>query len=369
MKKTRRGQGVAGYLRWAIGALALAGAGCHHAEHEVEAPERLQVTSPLRQSTELHRDYVAQIKAIRHIELRALERGYLQTSFVDEGQRVQSGQRMFQLMPMLVQAEVQKAEAEADRTEIELQNAALLAGKNIVSANELALAKANRARAQAELNLAQAHRGLTELKAPFTGIMGRFHARPGSLIDEGDLLTTLSDTSTVWVYFNVAESEYLKLKTEDPEAMTRPVKLLMANGKLFDQPGRVETTDADFDTETGTIAFRAAFPNPTGLLRHGETGKVVMSVPVADALVLPQKATFEVLEKKYVFVVDEHHAVHARPITVSAELPQLYVVSGGLTEKDQVLIEGLRKVHEGSVIEPSFTAPQQVLAHLDVAAE
>jgi membrane fusion protein (multidrug efflux system) len=272
-------------------------------------------------------------------------------------------------MPLLYQAELQKSQAEADRSEIEFNNTKLLADKNVVSPNELALAKANLSKAQAQLSLAATHRGLTEIRAPFKGIMGRFHGRQGSLIDEGDLLTTLSDNSVMWVYFNVTETEYLQYKAEAGETKQALVKLRMANGQLFDQPGRVQTIEADFDNETGTIAFRATFPNPHGLLRHGETGKVLMSVPIENALIVPQKATFDVLDKKFVFVIDEQNVVHSQPITVSAELPQLYVVSSGLDEKARILVEGLRKVRDGSVIDPDYQKPAEVLAKLEVPSE
>lgn len=342
--------------------------GCEHREESVEKP-RFPVTSPLRRPTELTREYVGSVRAIQHIELRALERGYLQGIFVDEGQLVEKGQKMFQLAPLLAQAELQKAQAEAERTRIELANTQMLADKNVVSPNELSLAKANFARAQAQVSLATTHRGFTEIRAPFTGIMGRFHARLGSLIDEGDLLTTLSDNRTMWVYFNVAEAEYLQLKGAEAEKSKLPVRLLMANGQQFSELGKVETIEGDFDSETGTIAFRATFLNPHGLLRHGETGKVLLPVPLDDALVVPQKATFDVLDKKFVFVVDEAGAVHTRPITVSAELPNVYVVAEGLDEKDKVLLDGLRKVRDGVVIEPLWQAPLEVLANLEVPAE
>src|ERR1700740_2160147 len=120
---------------------------------------------------------------------------------------------MFQIMPMLYQAELQKAQAEADFVEIEYLNTKRLADSNVVSPNELALAKAKFDKANAELSLAQTHLEFTQIKAPFDGIMDHFHVRTGSLVDEGDLLTTLSDNSEMWVYFNVPEAEYLNYKS------------------------------------------------------------------------------------------------------------------------------------------------------------
>jgi membrane fusion protein (multidrug efflux system) len=276
---------------------------------------------------------------------------------------------MFQIMPMLHQAELQKAQAEAELTQIEYNNTKLLADSNIVSPNELALANAKVSKAQAEVVLAKVHRGLTEVKAPFGGIMGRFHVRLGSLVEEGELLTTLSDNSTVWVYFNVSEAEYLDYKSRAKATDPLPVKLMMANGAVFDQPGKVETIEADFNNETGNIAFRATFPNPDGILRHGQTGKVLATTTIENALVIPQQATFEVLDKRFVFVVDEQHVVRAREITIAQEMPHLYVVSEGVTEDDEILLEGLRRVTDGTEIEPDFKKPADVLAHLELPAE
>ncbi len=357
------------FLRVFSTLVGLLATGCVHEEPHHEEKSNLLVSSPLRKSTELTEEYVAQIRAIQHIELRALERGYLQGIFVDEGQLVQAGQRMFQITPLIYQAEVQKAQAETERAEIEYNNTKILADKDVVSPNELALGKANFNKAKAQLSLANTHQKFTDIRAPFNGIMGLFHARQGSLINEGDLLATLSDNSTLWVYFNVTEAEYLKIKSQAPDASPPSVKLMMANGQLYDQPGKVETIEADFNNETGTIAFRATFPNPKGLLRHGETGKILMSVPLENALIIPQKATFEILDKKFVFVVDDKNVIHSRPITVLAEMPQVYAIASGLDENDKILLDGLRKVRDGSVIEPAYQKPDEVLAHLEVHSE
>ncbi len=343
--------------------------GCQHEHAPHHEMGTFQVTSPLRKSTELVREYVAQVRAIQHIELRALERGYLQGIFVDEGQTIEEGKKMFQIMPLIYQAEVNKAQAEADVSELEYKNTKILADKDVVSPNELALSQAKFNQAKAQLSLAATHKGLTQIRAPFSGIMGRFQVRQGSLVDEGDLLTTLSDNRTVWVYFNVTESEYLDYMTHAHDGEAPMVKLLMANGKVFDQDGKVETIEADFNNETGNIAFRATFPNPKGLLRHGETGKVLMSSQIDDALLIPQKATFEVLDKKFVYVVDEKNVAHSRPITIGAELPQLYVVSDGLDEKDKILVEGLRRVRDGQKVGVKYEKPAEVHAQLEVHAE
>ena len=344
--------------------------GCStNAEEKKEETVNYLVTSPLQKDTTITKDYVCQIHAIRHIELRAQQRGYIQTIFVDEGQRISHGQLMFQIMPKLYEAELHKAQAEAKFADIEYQNTKKLADSKIVAPNELVMSDAKLDKAKAEVDLAQTHLGFTKIRAPFSGIMDHFQVRQGSLVDEGDLLTTLSDNSTMWVYFNVPEAEYLDLKTRTKENGMLNVTLMMANNKLFPYPGVVQTIEADFNNETGNIAFRATFPNPKGLLRHGETGNVRMTLPLPDALIIPQKATFEVLEKKYVFVVDKNNVIRSREITIAAEMPHIFVVQTGLKKDDRILLEGLRQVKENEKIHPKFMQPGEVISHLGLYAE
>ena len=328
---------------------------------------KFEVTSPLIKDTSVLREYVCQIRSIQHIELRALERGYLQKIYVDEGTSVKQGQMMFKIMPLLYQAEQQKSKAEADFARIEYLNTKSLADSHIVSKNELAMTKAKYDKALAELSLAQVHLGFTEIKAPFNGMVDRFHVRLGSLVDEGDLLTTLADNSEMWVYFNVPEAEYLDYNVHSNNKMK--VDLKMANHKLFKYKGVVKTIEADFNNETGNIAFRATFPNPEGLLRHGETGNVLVTKPFKNALLIPQKATFEVLDQKYVYVVDKDNKLKSRKITIAAELPDVYVVETGLTDKDKILLEGLRLVKENDQISYNYQEPVMVLSHLELHAE
>jgi membrane fusion protein, multidrug efflux system len=342
---------------------------CDSEKEEKEEAIKFIATSALQKDTMITKEYVCQIHAIQHIELRALEKGYLQKIFVDEGQSVKEGQLMFQIMPMIYNAELQKAQAEANFAEIEYQNTKSLADSNVVSKNELALAKAKFDKAKAELALAQTHLQFTEIRAPFNGIMDHFQVRLGSLVDEGDLLTTLSDNSKMWVYFNVPEAEYLNYKEHEKKDSLMKVNLIMANNQLFAYPGVVETIEADFNNETGNIAFRATFSNPKELLRHGETGSIQMVIPLKHALIIPQKTTFEVLEKKYVFVVNKDNVVEQREITIGAEMPDLYVVSSGLNANERILLEGIRKVHDKEKITYDYEDPKKVLPNLNVYAE
>jgi len=342
---------------------------CEEKKEEKEEKVKLLVTTPLQKDTTVTKEYVAQIHAYQHIEIRALEKGYLQKIFVDEGQLVHEGQPMFQITPTVYQAELKKSQAEANYVGIEYQNTKRLADKNIVSGNELALSEAKYDKAKADVALAQTHLQFTSIKAPFSGIMDHFQARLGSLVDEGDLLTTLSDNSKMWVYFNVPEAEYLAYKQHVQDANAVNVNLKMANNEVFQYPGKVQTIEADFNNETGNIAFRATFPNPKGLLRNGETGSVLMTVPLKHALIIPQKATFEVLEKKFVFVVDKNNVVHQKEVNIASEMPDLYVIKDGIASTDKILLEGIRKVKDGDKISYTYEAPEKVLPSLKVYSE
>jgi membrane fusion protein (multidrug efflux system) len=348
--------------------LALNLSGCHSGENEKPHP-KLRATSPMVSNQIVTKEYVAQISAIQHIELRAFERGYLQEIFVDEGQLIKKGEPMFKIMPALNEAEFHKAKAEADLARIEYRNTQDLAKKNVVSPNELALSKAKYDKAKAELELASIHLNFTEIKAPFDGLMDRFRVRLGSLLEEGELLTTLSDNSEVWVYFNVSESDYLDFKSKDNDVQQAPVRLKLANGKLFDQKGKIDTIEADFNNETGNIAFRASFPNPDGLLRHGETGNILLQLPLENVLVIPQKATFEILDKRFVYLVNKKGEVESRQIQVAEELEHIFVIESGLKETDKILLEGLAEVRKGDHVEIDYQDPKLVLTHLDIPTE
>ena len=338
---------------------------CRHAEEKHHKSGKFIVTNPVRKDTVIFNEYVCQIHSIQHIELRALEKGYLQNIYVDEGQYVKKGQLMFQIMPTIYQAEWQKAKAEVKFAEIEYLNTKALADSNIVSKNELALVQARLDKAEAEVSLAQAHLGFTRIAAPFSGIMDKFNVRLGSLVDEGELLSTLSDNSMMWVYFNVPEAEYLDYITRVKKNEHAQVKLLMANNKMFEHAGVVETIEADFNNETGTIAFRAIFQNPDGILRHGETGNILMPTSLDNALIIPQKATFEILDKKYVYVVDDNGVVKSRQIIVGTEMPHLYAVTDGLDDNDKILVDGLRKVKNNQHIKFELHSQQQIIAQLN----
>ncbi|RYY99230.1 MAG: efflux RND transporter periplasmic adaptor subunit, partial [Chitinophagaceae bacterium] len=229
----------------------LCGAGCAHRSQQKEESGTYTATAPLRVDTSFVKEYVSQIRSVRNIEIRAQEKGFLQDIYVDEGQFVRAGQLLFRIMPKLYEAELQKAEAEARAAAIEVQNSRLLSDKGVVSPNELAMAQAKLQKARAEVTLARVHLSFTEIRAPFDGSIDRIPRKLGSLIDEGELLTSLSDNSRMLAYFNVSEPEYLDYKASAGSGLHREVGLLLANNKPLPARGVVETIESEFDAETG----------------------------------------------------------------------------------------------------------------------
>jgi len=342
---------------------------CNKKEEQKEETVKYIVTNPVKIDTVFVKQYVAQIKSIRNIELRAQEKGFLQNIYVDEGQFVKAGQVLFRIMPKLYEAELLGAQAEEKAAEIEFQNAKSLADKNIVSKNEQAVALAKLQQARAEVSLAKIHLSFTEIRAPFDGTIDRIPKKLGSLVDEGELLTTLSDNSQMFAYFNVTEPEYLDYETNVKNRAGNKVALLLANGDTYIDKGNVEVIESEFDNETGNIAFRARFPNTSKLLKHGETGKIMMEVPLHNVLIIPQKATYEIQDKKYVFVVDKNNVVSSKEITIKGEIPDLYMVESGVTENDKIILEGIQKLKENDKIKYEFIAPKEVITHLKLKAE
>lgn len=335
-----------------------------HGEHQ----HRILVTTPIIKDVVSTQRYVCQIHSRRHIEVRALEGGYLEEIPVREGQSVKQGDLMFKILPVLYQARLATEVAEAQVAQIEYANALKLFQQNVVSKQELALVEAKLAKAQAKVSLAQAELNFATIKAPFDGIVDKQYQQQGSLIEEGDILSTLSDNSVMWVYFNVPEARYLAYQA-DPHKNELKVELMLANGVMFPQVGKIGAIEADFNNENGNIAFRADFDNPDFLLRNGQTGTIVLSRVMKDALVIPQRATYEILAKKYCYVIDKDNVVHQRDIVIQSELDDIYVIKEGLKAGEKIILEGIRQVRDGEKIEYEFEAPEKVLSHLKYHAE
>lgn len=334
---------------------------CRSKKETHEEIGKFLITSPLVTDTFVTKEYVAEIQSLQNVEIRAKVKGYIETIHTDEGKLVRSGQLLFTIRPIEYEAALLKARAEVRKSELEVQNTRLLAEKNIVSQSELKAALAKLDQDRAEESLAELYVTYTKIRAPFDGFIDRLRFKKGSLIDEGTLLTSISNNKDVYAYFNVSELEYLDFKTRNNSNRSSSVNLLLANNQPHRYKGVIETIESEFDKNTGSIAFRARFPNPEYLLKHGETGKVQLTLPVKSALMIPQKATYELQDKIYVYVVGANNKICARLISVQHKLNNWYIIDNGLQQDEKILLEGIQSAKEDETIETTFVPARQAL--------
>jgi membrane fusion protein (multidrug efflux system) len=353
------------------GSALLAGCGQGKADvvsAEASAPSvALPVMRLTTRDTVLTREYVADIQAVRNVEVRARVKGFLDKIYVDEGQVVKKGQLLFSISDAeyrtrlaRLHAALSNALAQARVASLSLSQVRMLTEKNVIAKPELEVAEAKLRAAEAsvaEARSAETNAALmlsyTLVRAPFDGVVNREPMKVGSLVDDGTLLTTVSDARAIFAYFNVSEAEYLEfVKTRDKDSArsTNQVRLVLADGTLYAPPGKIETVESQFQASTGAIAFRARFPNPKGLLKHGATGKVRLANTVDNALLVPQKAVFEQQDKDYVYVVDDKGTVRQKNFVPQSRLSAFYVVKSGLKPGERIVCEGIQDLRDGSRI-------------------
>lgn len=322
------------------------------------------VAKPLVADTAHYDEYVAQLAAQQNVELRSRLEGFIEQIHVDEGQAVREGQLLFTIgskeyaqQALGAQAAARSAEAEFQAARIELENTVRLKDKNIVSASESEMmrakvdaAEARVAEAKAVAARAEMDLAYTQVKAPFDGVINRIPNKRGSLVEVGTLLTTLSNTTEVFAYFNLSEEDYLDIVTTTRGDRADDVSLLLANGMAFPAKGVIETTESEFNPTTGNIAFRARFQNPDGILKHGGTGKVRVRNALPRSMIIPQKATFEVQGSIYLFVVDDEGIVRMRQVVPTHRVELDYVLAEGLEANERFLLEGIQRVRDGDRI-------------------
>jgi membrane fusion protein (multidrug efflux system) len=356
------------------------------ADDNTEKNKVLPVTTIISKDTVMHREYISDIQAVQNVEIRVRVTGFLEKIFVDEGQEVKKGQPLFRLNDEEYQAELAKtsanmksAIAEAKATELEKDRVKMLVEKKVVTKTELELARAKHEAAKARIEEARSAEAnariklsYTNIRAPFNGIVDRIPLKVGSLVEEGTLLTTVSDNRAVFAYFNVSEKEYLhyvKSLSENPQSNSDVVELTLADGSTFPHSGKIETMEGDFERETGSIAFRARFPNPDKLLKHGASGRIRLINKIADALMIPQKAVFEIQDKNYVFIVDTNNTVTMKSFVPKSRISHFYIVESGLAPGDKVIYEGLQGLREGMQIIPEYITMDSLITMAPQASE
>lgn len=328
--------------------------------------------------TTLYTDYVADIQAIRNVEVRSKVQGFLDKIYVDEGALVQAGQLLFKINDDEQRADVSKAQAllnsataDAKTVALELERVKTLVKKNIITKTDLDVAEAqlNAAKARIEearsdLQRAGTQLAYTNIKAPFTGRIDRIPLKVGSLLNEGALLTSVSDLDEVYAYFTISETEYLQniaRKLPENSILSKKVSLALADGQHYPHMGKIELAESEFQEETGTISLRARFPNPDRILKHGATGKIQLPTKITASIIVPQKAVFEIQDRAYVYILDTANHVKMTNIELGTRFGHFYLIPSGLKVGQKIVYEGTQSLTDGTAIEPKEVSLDSLL--------
>jgi len=339
------------------------------------AAPSVEVHTVTQSDATVENDYTATIEGKVNVEIRPQVEGYLQKIYVDEGAFVKAGQPLFKIddRPYREQlntamGSLHAAEAAAANAQLEVDKITPLVQNKVVSDIQLKtaqaalrVAKANADQARALVAAAQINIGYTTIAAPVSGYIGRLPKKQGALISRADVeaLTQLSDVHEVYAYFSLSENDFSRFKEqyegsslEEKLQHAPPVSLVLSDNSLYPVTGKIDMVDGQFDKRTGTITVRALFPNASGLLRSGNTGKVRLSRSMASAITVPQSATMEVQDKVFVFTVDKTNKVSKQPIVIAGKTGNDYLVSDGLHEGDRIVFSGFDHLQDGVTVQP-----------------
>lgn len=344
------------------------------------APE-IAVMEVATTTANLTNSYPATIKGKQDVEIRPMVSGFITKLHVDEGAVVRKGQVLFSIDPVQYQAAVQTAKAAVETAKAALSTQELttankreLNKKQIVSdydlkmaENQLAQSKAALAQAEAQLVNAENNLSYTEVTSPSDGVVGTIPYRVGSLVSASIAtpLTTVADISEMYAYFSMTERQLLNLIREGgsmKEILDKlpDVHLQLIDGTIYPDTGRVETISGVIDQATGSVNLRALFPNDHNILRSGGTGNVVFPNPLENIIMIPQSATTEIQDKKFVYVLQPDNTIKNTEIKVfTLNDGQYYYVMEGLKQGDKVVIEGVQALKDGQAITPITPADKE----------
>ncbi len=338
-------------------------------------PANLPVITVTDRPFSTYREYTASLEGSNDIEIRPQVSGYVEKIFVDEGAFVKKGQPLFKINDQPYQealnnanAALAVAKANQASAEIDMNKLEPLVENNVISPIQLKTAKAaydattayvsqaNATVANAKINI-----GYSLIKAPVDGYIGRVHIKIGSLVGVSNLdpLTNISEVKDVRAYFSISETAFIRFRDEYPgktmEEKIRnlpPVNLILSDNSVYPLKGRVEVVAGQFTTGSGAIPFRATFPNPNGVLRSGNTGRVRISISLPPAPVIPQESTYELQDKVFVFVLGDSNKVINTAVQIGGRSGNYYLVEKGLKAGEKIVYSGVDKLNDGAQIDP-----------------
>jgi membrane fusion protein (multidrug efflux system) len=352
-------------------------------ENMVQPPLDLPVLTLRPTAVTTYQEFPATLEGSKDIEIRPQVDGQLEHIYVDEGDYVHKGQRLFRINAQVYSERFNNASANLSAARANLSNAKINVSKltplvqnKVVS--EVQLKSAVAAREASEANVLQAasmvgsakiNLDYTLITAPADGYIGRIPFKTGSLVStiNPEALTVLSEIKNVLVYFSLSENDFIQFKKEfsgkniqEKIKHLPPVDLLLADGSLYPHKGKIELVSGQFDVSKGSISFRASFPNNEGLLRSGNTGKIRIPHLLSSVILVPQEATDEIQDKVFVFVVGDGNKVKSIPIAVSGKSGTYYLVEKGIQAGDKIVYAGLERLRDGAVINPRQVTPDSL---------
>lgn len=308
--------------------------------------------------------FVADVHAKNNVEIHVRIPGLLDKVFVSEGQKVKKGQLLFKISDAELQIQLLKAQAvyknamaDLRIAAVQLEQAQTLFDKKVIADKELELSKAKYEAATAKVAHASAEKkaidqqiNFTNIRAPFDGTVDRIPFKEGSLVENGSLLTTVSQLDDVYAYFSIPENIYFQMITDKTFNQNGDIKLILPNGMVYNQKGELKTADGEINRQTGSIQYKAKFHNPNGFIKHGTSGKLIISEPKKDVVLIPQKAVFSIQDKQFVFLVNKEGLIKMTNIIIGSTLDDVYILNKGLKNNDLIVEEGTQSLRDGDKI-------------------
>jgi membrane fusion protein (multidrug efflux system) len=324
-------------------------------------PAAIPVTQIQQKTVTGYTEYPTTIEGIINSDVRAKVSGYIEKVLVDEGQKVRKGQVLFRLETQSLSQDAGAAKARINIAQVEVNKLIPLVEKNIISPVQLETAKANLAQAKANYSSVSANIGYATIKSPVNGYVGTINFREGALISptNANPLTTVSDISKVYAFFSLNETQYLDFlqnakgkNLKEKLANFSDVNLILANGNMYSEKGKIETSSGQINQKTGTVSFRAIFDNPNQLVTNGNSGKIQIPTVYENAIVIPQEATYEQQGNIMLFKLAEGNTIKAAIVKVKVTVNNLYVITSGITTNDKFITSGIGKLRSGMTISP-----------------
>lgn len=342
-------------------------------QHAPQAMPYPVITIPSETVT-AYTTYPTSLQGIVDSEVRAKTSGYITEVLVDAGQKVKKGQTLFKLETQSLSEDAGAAQANVNAAQVEVNKLKPLVEKNIISSVQLETAKAKLAQAQSGYNSIAANIGYSTIKSPVDGFIGSINFREGALISPTSQkpLTTVADIDKIYAFFSMNEKDYLNFITTNEggtleERITNlpKVRLILANGNLYDQEGTIETINPQVDPSTGTVSFRAVFNNSNHLLSSGYSGRIQLPKLYTNATVIPAMSTYERQGVTYVYKVQGDTIANSASITILDRVDNIIVVKDGIQPGDKIVAKGVGKLRDKTPIIPQPASFDSIVKGLD----